>query len=119
MFLRVNLGNIVIVEKQRRMCRHFQFSAEYNFLSLLATIRIESHFPLKDPIIDFFPVTSNSSIADTFISCTTENKDVSSATSLAFDDKPSYKSLIQIKRSSGPRTDPWRISALTLVQEED
>ena len=93
MFLSVNLGNIVIVKKQRRMCRLFYFSAEYNFLSLLATIWIESHFPLKDPIIDFFRSFFNS-IADVFISGTTENREVSSANSLALDDKPSDKSLI-------------------------
>ena len=57
MCLRVNLGNIVIVEKQRRLCRLFKFSAEYDFLRFLATIWNESHFPLKGPIIDFFQVT--------------------------------------------------------------
>ena len=34
------------------------------------------------------------SIADVFISCTTENRDVLSANSLALDDKPSGRSLI-------------------------
>ena len=57
MFLRFNLGNIAIVEKQRRIRRLFQFSAEYNTLSLLATIWIESHFPLKGSIIDLIQVT--------------------------------------------------------------
>ena len=71
----------------------FQFSAEYDLLSLLATIWIESHFPLKEPIIDFLQVTVNS-IADFFIWYTTENREVSSAKSLALDDKPSGKSLI-------------------------
>ena len=75
------------------MRRLFQFSAEYDFLSLLATIWIESHFPLKGPIIDFFRSLFNS-IVDVFISCTTENREVSSANSLALDDKPSGKSLI-------------------------
>ena len=59
------------------------------------------------------------SIADVFISCTAENKEVSSANDLAFDDKPSDKSLIQIKKSSGPRIDPQGTPALTLVHEED
>ena len=99
MFLRVDLGNIVIVEKQRRMCRLFQFSAEYDFLSLFATIWIESCFLLKGSIIDFFRSLLNST-ADVFISCTTENRKVSSTNNLAFDDKPSDKSLIQIKKSS-------------------
>ena len=38
------------------------------------------------------------SIADVFILCTTENRKVSTANSLAFDDKPSDKSLILIKK---------------------
>ena len=54
-----------------------------------------------------------------FISCTTENREVSSANSLALDDKPSGKSLIQIKKSNGPKIDPWGTPALTLVHEED
>ena len=60
MFLRFNLGNIVIVEKKRRMCRFFdaEYSDEHNFLSLLAMIWIESHFPLKGPITDFFQVNN-------------------------------------------------------------
>ena len=94
MCLRVNLGNIVIAEKQRRTYRLFKFSAGYDFLSLLATIWIESHFPLKGPIIDFFFRSLFNSIVDVFISCTTENREVSSANSLALDDKPSGKSLI-------------------------
>ena len=53
------------------------------------------------------------------ISCTTENREVSSANSLAFDDKPFDKSLIWIKKSSESRIDPWGNPALTLVQEED
>ena len=70
MFLRVNLGNIFIVEKQRRMCRLFSFSAEYDFLSLLPTIWIEIHFPFfRGPNIGFLR-SLFSSIADVFISCT-------------------------------------------------
>ena len=94
MCLRVNLGNIVTFEKQRRTCHLFYFSAEYDFLSLLATIWIESHFPLKCPINDFFFKSLFNLLADVFISCTTENKEVSSANSLALDNKPSGKSLI-------------------------
>ena len=59
------------------------------------------------------------SIVDVFISCTTENREVSSANSLALDDKPSGKSLIQIKKSNGPKIDPWGTPALTLVHEDD
>ena len=93
MFLRVNFGSDIIVEKRRRMRRLFQFSAEYNFWSLLATIWIESHFPLKVRIIDFFRSLFNS-IADALISCTNKSRKVSSANSLAFDNGPSDKSLI-------------------------
>ena len=91
MYLRVNLGNIVIVEKRRRMYRLFQFSAEYDFLSLLATIWIESRFPLKDSISHFRSLFN--SIVDVFISYTNENREVLSTNSLALDD-PSVKSLI-------------------------
>ena len=72
------------------MCHLFKFSAQYDFLSLLATIWFESHFSLKGPVIDFFQVT----VADVFILCTMENREVSSANSLALDYKPSGKSLI-------------------------
>ena len=54
-----------------------------------------------------------------FVPCTTENRAVSSANNLALDDKPSGKSLIQIKKSNGPKIDPWGTPALTLVHEED
>ena len=54
-----------------------------------------------------------------FISYTTENRAVSSANSLALDDKPSGQSLIQINKSNGPKIDPWGTPALTLVHEED
>ena len=94
MCLRVNLGNSVIVEKQRRMCRLFKFSAEYDFLSLFPTIWLESHFPLKGPIIVFFFRSLFNSVVDVFILCVTENRKVSSANSLSLDDKPSGKSLI-------------------------
>ena len=59
------------------------------------------------------------SIVDVFISCTTENREVSSGHSLALDDKLSGKSLIWIKKSNGPKIDPWGTLALTLVHEED
>ena len=51
--------------------------------------------------------------------CTTENREISSANGLAFDVKPSDKSLIQIKKISGPRIDTWGTPALTLAQGED
>ena len=53
------------------------------------------------------------------ISYTTENREVSSANSLALDDNPSGKSLMQIKKSNEPKVDPRGTPALTLVYEED
>ena len=53
------------------------------------------------------------------MSCTTDNREVSSANSLALDDKPSDKSLIEVKITNGPKIDPWGTPALTLVHEED
>ena len=51
-------------------------------------------------------------------SCTTENKDVSSANNFAFDDKPSARSLLKIKKRRGPKIDPWGTPALTTVNDE-
>ena len=50
-------------------------------------------FHWKAQSLIFFRSLFNS-IVDVFISCTTENREVSSANSLALDDKPSGKSLI-------------------------
>ena len=63
---------------------------------VLLTIWIERHFPLKGLIIDFIQVTAklNSRCVYTCISCRPKNREVSSAISLAFDDKPFDKSLI-------------------------
>ena len=66
----------------------------------------------------FFRALLNS-IADVFISCTIENREVSSANSSALDDKPSGKSLNRLEKSNGPKIDPWETPALTLVHEED
>ena len=43
----------------------------------------------------------------------TENKDVSSANSLAFEDNPSDKSLIYIKNNNGPSMEPCETPLLT------
>ena len=48
-----------------------------------------------------------------------ENREASSANSLALDDKPSDKSLIQTKKGNEPEIDPRRTPALTLVHEKD
>ena len=83
MCLKVNLGSIIIVENKGRCIA----------LSFLATIWIECHFPLKDPIVDFLRSLFKS-IVDVFMSCTIENREVTSANHLASGDKPSGKLLI-------------------------
>lgn len=45
---RVSLRGIINVETEWRICCLFKFSIENNFLSLLATIKIESHFPMEE-----------------------------------------------------------------------
>ena len=59
-----------------------------------------------------------SSRAEVLLSWITENKDVSSAKSLAFEDNPSDKSLIYIKNNNGPSMEPWGTLALTSDQSE-
>ena len=52
------------------------------------------------------------------LSWITENKDVSSANSLAFEDNPPDKSLIYIKNNNGPSMEPCGTPALTSGQSE-
>ena len=74
------------------------FSDEYNFLGLLSFYDLDrKSFSFESHIIYFFRSLFYS-IADAFISCATENREVLSANSLAFDGKPSDESLIQIKK---------------------
>ena len=56
--------------------------------------------------------------ADVLLSWITENKDVSSANSLAFEGNPSHKSLIYIKNNNGPSIEHWGTPTLTLDQSE-
>ena len=64
------------------------FATENNFLGLFARIRIETHFPLESPILDFFKSLFNS-FTEVFTSWKTENNDVSSAKSFALEVKSS------------------------------
>ena len=73
------------------------FTRKNNFLSLLGRIRIKTR----------------RSLADIFVSPTTENREVSSAKSLGFDDNPFDNSLMQIKNNKGPRIEPCGNLALT------
>ena len=59
-----------------------------------------------------------SSRAEVLLSWITENKDVSSANSLAFEGNPSDKSLIYIKNNNGPVMEPWGSPALTSDQSK-
>ena len=59
-----------------------------------------------------------SSRAEVLLSWVTENKDVSSVNSLAFEDNPSDKSLIYLKNYNGPSMESWRTPAVTSDQSE-
>ena len=56
---------------------------------------------------------------DRLISWTTEKIEVSSAKSLAVDDRFLDKSLIYTKNNRGPKTDPWGMPASTGNHEDD
>ena len=56
--------------------------------------------------------------ADKSLSNITEKRDVSSANSLGFETRFSDKSFIYIKKSSGPRIEPWGTPASTLTHVE-
>ena len=51
MLLRISLGDIIAIENQKAMCCLFLISTKNDFLSLLATIRIETHFRLVAEVI--------------------------------------------------------------------
>ena len=78
-------------------------------------IWVENHFPLKGPSIYLCQVSSR---AEVLLSWITENKDVSSANSLAFEDNPSDKLLRYIKSVNGPNMEPWGTPAITSDQSE-
>ena len=46
----------------------------------------------------------------------TENNEVTSANSSAFDDKPLVRSFTYIRKRTGPNTEPWGTPALTSAQ---
>ena len=56
--------------------------------------------------------------AQSFSSLTTVNRDVLSANNLAFDFKSLGKSLIYIRKRSGPKIDPCETPARTGAHEE-
>ena len=72
-------------------------------------------FHWKVQSLIFFKSFFNST-ADAFTSCTIKNREVSLASHLAFDNKPSDKSLIYNKKGRGSTIDP---PSLALVSEEN
>ena len=52
MFLRVSLRHNIIVENKWWMNITFYLPTKYNFLSFFINIWIETHLPLKSPIVD-------------------------------------------------------------------
>ena len=66
----------------------------------------------------FFAKSLFSSRAEVLLSWITENKDLLSANSLAFEDNPSDKWLIYIKNHNGPNIEPRVTPALTSDQPE-
>ena len=59
-----------------------------------------------------------SSFSDVFISCVTENRDMSSANSLAWKKGPVARSLTKIKHSKRPKMDSWGTPEATSAQLE-
>ena len=96
----------------------FRFPTNNAFLCLHFKIWVENLFPLKGLSIIFSKLLFTSR-AEILLSWITENKDVLSANSLAFEDNPSDKSLIYIKNNNGPSMEPWRTPVLTSDQSEN
>ena len=86
MYLKVNLVNIIIAEKGGCVT-FFNFLLNMTSWACLLRSGLKVIFHWKAQSLIFFRLLFNS-IADAFISCTTENREVSLANSLAFDDKP-------------------------------
>ena len=59
-----------------------------------------------------------SSFAEVFLLCTTEKREVSSPNNFGLEDESSDRSLIYIKKNSGPRIDHWGTPAGTLVHDD-
>ena len=88
------------------------FPWEYNLLSLFAYIRIECIFHLCAHSDIFCRSLFNTS-AEVVLSCTTENREISSAKSFTVDSMFSEKSFMYIRKNNGPRIDPCGTPAFT------
>ena len=56
MILKSSLFDICIVEVYKSVEWFFNFTSGDCFLYLLSWVRVESHFPLSDPVINFLQV---------------------------------------------------------------
>ena len=81
-------------------------------MSLFGYIRVKHHFPIESPSW-YFLRSSFNKFAYSDKSHTVENNEVSSANNLADDSKFCGRSLMYIKKSSGPNIDPWGNPART------
>ena len=79
-----------------------RFSTKNDFLSLFASVRVETHFPLKSPITK----SLFSLFAEVVMSCVTENRDVSSVNNFVLEDRSPDKSFMYIKNNNGPKMEP-------------
>ena len=84
----------LLLSKRKEWCVAFLTSCWIWFLELACYYLDWKSFSIEVPNYWFFYKSVFKSIADVFISCTTENREVWSANSIALDDNPSGKSLI-------------------------
>ena len=89
----------------------FRFPTKNDFLCLFSWIWVKLIFHWNAHLF-IFAKSLFSSRAEALLSWITENKDVSSANSLVFEDNLSDRSLIYIKNNNGPSMDPWGTRAL-------
>ena len=90
-------GTLLLLKSKGECVAFFNFWLTIISWACLLRSGLKVVFHWKAKSLIFFRSPFNS-IADVFISCTTENREVSSEDSLVFDDKPSSKSLIQFKK---------------------
>ena len=92
----------------------FRFPTENNFLCLFFRSGLKLIFHWNAQLF-IFAKSLFRSRAEVLLSWITENKDVSSTKSLAFEDNPD-KSLIHIRNNNGQRMESWGTPALTSDQ---
>ena len=95
-----------VIEINCGMSDFLTFTRKNNFLSLFSYFRVKWQFPLIWPV-EILIKSSFSCNDDRLILWTTEKIELSSAKSLAVDDRFLDKSLIYTKNNRGPKKDPW------------